>query len=186
MGVAHQSLELYRALTESSPERAQEKLAIAEETTRIALDQTRNLAIELRRSITEETEHGVATALRTFIETSAHDGVDAGFAFSGGESLVPHHVGAQVYLILREAVRNALKHSGCERVEARVEIQPGELVGTVTDDGDGFEPASDDGHRGGIGLRSMRERTEMVGGRLDLISHPGGGTRIEIRVPLER
>jgi PAS domain S-box-containing protein len=186
MGVAHQSLELYRVLTESSPERAREKLAIAEETTRIALDQTRNLAIELRRSIAEETEHGVATALRTFIETSAYDGVDAGFAFSGDESLVPHHVGAQVYLIMREAVRNALKHSGCEGVKARVEIQPGELVGTVTDDGDGFEPAADDGHRAGIGLRSMRERTEMVGGRLDLISHPGDGTTIEIRVPLER
>ena len=70
--------------------------------------------------------------------------------------------------------------------EAKVEIQPGELVGTVTDDGDGFEPAADDGHRAGIGLRSMRERTEMVVGRLDLISHPGDGTTIEIRVPLER
>ena len=67
-----------------------------------------------------------------------------------------------------------------------MEIQPDLLVGSVTDDGDGFEPESaiDDGR--GIGLRSMRERAEMVGGNLELISHPGDGTTIQIKVPLNR
>jgi PAS domain S-box-containing protein len=187
MGVAHQSLQLHRALAESSPERAREKLAVAEETTKSALDQTRNLAIELRRSVAEETENGFATALRRVLETSVHDGVDAEFSFSGDESLVPHDVGAQVYLVMREAIRNALKHSGCERLEGSLEIEPGELVGTVTDDGNGFDPeaASGHGHRAGIGLRSMWERAELVGGALHLTSHPGGGTTIEIRVPLQ-
>jgi len=185
MGVVYQSLQLNKVLAESAPERAREKLAVAEETARCALDQTRNLAIELRRSVAEETENGVATALRTLLETSAPDGVEAGFSFSGDESLVPQDVGAQVYLVMREAIRNALKHSGCEGVTAGLEVHPGEVVGTVTDDGDGFDPeaASDDGR--GIGLRSMRERAEMVGGELHLTSHPGDGTRIEIRVPLE-
>ena len=54
MGVAHQSLQLQRALAESAPERAREKVAVAEETTKSALNQTRNLAIELRRSVAEE------------------------------------------------------------------------------------------------------------------------------------
>jgi two-component system NarL family sensor kinase len=64
-------------------------------------------------------------------------------------------------------------------------------VGTVRDDGDGFDAdaatsdASGDDHRTGIGLRSMRERAQMVGGKLNLTSHPGDGTTMEIRVPLK-
>jgi signal transduction histidine kinase len=119
------------------------------------------------------------------------DGVDADFSFSGDEALVTHAVGVQIYLIMREAIANALKHSGCEELEASLEIHPGRLVGTVRDDGDGFDAdaaasdASGDDHRTGIGLRSMRERAEMVGGELDLTLHPGDGTTMEIRVPLK-
>ena len=140
MGVVYQSLQVYKALSENAPERAREKLAVAEDTARIALDQTRNLAIELRRSVSEETENGVATALRTLIETSVPDGVDAELSFFGDESLLPHDVGAQVYLIMREAIRNALRHSGCEELQASLEVHPGDLVGTVSDDGEGFDP----------------------------------------------
>ena len=191
MGVAHQSLQLQRALAESAPECAREKVAVAEETTKSALNQTRNLAIELRRSVAEETENGVATALRTFLETTVPDGVVAHFSFSGDESLVTHDVGVQIYMIMREAFANALKHSGCEGLEASLEIHPGRLVGTVRDDGDGFDAdaatsdASGDDHRSGLGLRSIRERAEMVGEELNLTSHPGDSTTMEIRVPLE-
>ena len=119
------------------------------------------------------------------------DGVDADLSFSGDESLVPHDVGVQIYLIMREVITNALKHSGCEELEESLEIHPGRLVTTVRDDGDGFDAdaarsdASGDDHRTGIGLRSMRERAEMVGGELNLTTYPGDGTAMEIRIPLE-
>jgi signal transduction histidine kinase len=93
---------------------------------------------------------------------------------------------------INEALCKVLcQHSGCEGLEASLEIHPGRLVGTVRDDGDGFDAdaatsdASGDDHRSGLGLRSMRERAEMVGGELNLTSHPGDGTTMEIRVPLE-
>jgi len=184
IGVVYQSLQLHKALAENDPERAEQKLVIAEETARNALDQTRNLSMELRRSVSEETENGVATALRTLIETNALDGVDAQFSLSGDESLLPRDVGAQVYLVMREAIRNALKHSGCDKLRANLEVHPGELIGTVTDDGDGFDPDAVSYAGRGIGLGSMRERAEMVGGELNLTSKPGDGTTMEIRVPL--
>jgi PAS domain S-box-containing protein len=183
MGVVYQNLQLYRALAENAPERAREKLAVAEETARSALDQTRNLAIELRRSVAEETEEGVAKALWSLLDTSAPDGVVTGLSFSGDESLVPRDVGAQVYLVMREAIRNALQHSGCEELGVGLEIRPDELVGTVNDDGEGFDPEAV--HQAGIGLGSMRERAEMLGGDLKVTSHPGEGTTVEIRLPLE-
>jgi signal transduction histidine kinase len=96
-------------------------------------------------------------------------------------------VEAQVYLVMREAIKNALRHLGCGELQANLEIHPDELVGTVTDDGKGFDPeaASLTGHRSGLGLGSMRERAEMRGGKLNITSHPGEGTTVKIRVPLE-
>ncbi len=139
----------------------------------------------MRGSVAEETEEGVAKALWTPLEANGPDGVVTGLSSSGDESLVPRDAGAQVYLIMQEAIRNVLKHSGCEEVTASLEIYPAELIGTVADDGYGFDPetAADGGHRAGIGLRSMRKRAEMVGREMNLTWHPGGKT-IEIRVPL--
>jgi signal transduction histidine kinase len=105
---------------------------------------------------------------------------------SGDVSRIPPDVGAQVYLIVREAITTALKHSGCDGLGASLEIETDGLVGTVSDDGNGFDPETVplDGHRAGIGLGSLRERAEMVGGQLNLISRPGEGTKVRIRVPL--
>jgi two-component system sensor histidine kinase DegS len=88
---------------------------------------------------------------------------------------------------MREAIRNALKHSGCGELGADLEIHPDQLLGTVTGDGKGFDPeaASLTGHRSGLGLGSMRERAEMMGGELNVASHPGQDTTVKIRVPLE-
>jgi signal transduction histidine kinase len=187
MGVVYQNLQLHKVLADNAPGRAEEKLVVAEETARSVLDQTRNLAFELRRSVAEETRDGVTSALRTLLDTSAPDGVAVGLSSSGDESLVPPHLGAQVYLVMREAIRNALKHSGCGELGADLEIHPDQLLGTVTDYGKGFDPeaASLTGHGSGLGLGSMRERAEMMGGELNVASHPGQDTTVKIRVPLE-
>jgi hypothetical protein len=69
-------------------------------------------------------------------------------------------------------------------------VDGGELRGRVEDDGEGFEPGgkSNDGEDGGpaagVGLRSMKERTEMLDGRLEISSKPEGGTAVEVRIPL--
>jgi PAS domain S-box-containing protein len=68
MGVAHQSLQLYEALVERDPERAHDKLRTAQEMTKLALEQTRNLSMELRRS---ETEDGLVPALRGLLEVAS-------------------------------------------------------------------------------------------------------------------
>jgi signal transduction histidine kinase len=95
---------------------------------------------------------------------------------------------------MREAVRNAVAHSGCGRIEVILEVDDSELRGRVEDDGVGFAPDGDSGEvwdgreeevpATGVGLRSMRERTELLGGRLDICSEPGRGTAVEVRAPL--
>jgi signal transduction histidine kinase len=112
----------------------------------------------------------------------------------GGESDVPPHVADQAYLVMREAVRNAVDHSGCGRVEVSIEVQGGGLRGSVEDDGAGFDPREDPddprsgrgngGPNEGVDLGSMRKRAEMLGGRLSIDSESESGTVVEVWVPL--
>jgi PAS domain S-box-containing protein len=191
MAVALQSLELHSALAEAAPHRAVEKLELARESIRRAVDQTRSLAAELRHTHEEELEDGLPAALEAFVRAYVPDGLQVELAFHPGDEWgwedIPSQVGAQAYLVMREALANAARHSGCERVRMRLEIRDRELVGTVKDDGMGFDPevAGKAGPAGGVGLRSMRERAEMLGGSLRVASRPEGGTTVEVRLPLD-
>ena len=187
MGVAHQSLELFAALREGAPERAAERLDLARETTRVALDHTRALSAELKRLQEEELAEGLEAAFSALAVSYVPDGIAMGVSFSGEESAIPKPVGTHVYLAMREAIRNAVRHSGCSRIGVTLEARDGELYGEVEDDGEGFDTESQEEATPswGVGLRSMRERAEMLGGSLRVDSEPGEGTRVDLRVPLD-
>ncbi len=101
----------------------------------------------------------------------------------GDEAAVPPHVGNRVFLILREAIRNAVAHSGCKRVTVGLEVAPSGVMGSVEDDGLGFEAAGG-ANGGGVGLRAMKERAVLLGGALRVSSEPDAGTKVEVYVPL--
>jgi signal transduction histidine kinase len=120
--------------------------------------------------------------------------VEATLSVAGDESAVPSPAEEQAFLVMREAVRNAVAHSGCRRIAVSVDVDDAELRGRVEDDGAGFDPHGGEGgwhgDRGecgpaaGVGLRSMKERTEALGGLLDVSSKPGRGSAVEVRIPL--
>jgi signal transduction histidine kinase len=92
----------------------------------------------------------------------------------------------QIYLIGREAVLNALRHSGATAIEAEIEYSPRRLRVVVRDNGCGIDPqvlrSGRDLH---WGLLGMRERAASVGAQLRIWSRPGAGTEVEISVPTE-
>lgn len=89
-----------------------------------------------------------------------------------------------VYRSVREILLNVVKHANAGSVDVEVRGQGREVVITVVDDGDGFEPATLDlGSRSGFGLFSIRERLTYLGGRLELWSEPGSGTRVTLHCP---
>ena len=85
-----------------------------------------------------------------------------------------------VYLIFKEAVNNALRHSDCRRLEVTIGHENGIFALTIRDDGRGFDP-SGDGR--GNGLTNMRRRAEAHEGRLAIASRAGAGTTIAVRWP---
>ena len=179
MGVAHQSLQLYEALAQKDPARAQGKLHTAKEMTKTALEQTRNLSMELRRS---ETENGLVPALRDLLQVAVPDDVSTKLSASGAESLLTDHQRGQLYLILREAVRNAVKHSDCHHLTVGLDITPEGVAGHVEDDGRGF--TGNGGSRRGLGLRSVEERAALLGGTAEVYSPPEGGAGIRVHLPI--
>src|SRR5215207_3441096 len=179
MGVAHQSLQLYEALEEKDPVRAHGKLHTAQKMTKTALEQTRNLSMELRRS---ETENGLIEALQDLLEVAVPDDISTELSASGAESRLSDHQRGQLYLILREAVRNAVRHSGCSSLTVRLDIISEEVSAYVEDDGCGFEGNGES--RGDLGLRSIRERTALLEGKAEVYSAPQGGVGVQIRIPL--
>ena len=179
MGVAHQSLQLYEALAENYPERAHNKLHTANEMTKLALEQTRNLSMELRRS---ETENGLVPALQDLLEIAVPDDISANLSASGAESLLSDHQRGQLYVILREAVRNAVRHSDCRHLKVGLDVTPEEVSGYVEDDGHGFEDNGDT--KDGLGLRSIKERAALLEGKTEVYSSLGGGAGVRVRLPL--
>ena len=87
----------------------------------------------------------------------------------------------ELFLVFKEAVNNMVRHSGCTRAELEFRAGPDGLVLVVSDDGRGFDTA---GASAGHGLASMRERTEALGGDLQLLSRAGHGTLLVFTIPL--
>jgi len=89
-----------------------------------------------------------------------------------------------IYRILREAIVNAIRHSGAKNIEVEVGYHAHQLRVTVQDDGRGIDPQvlrwGRDGH---WGIRGMRERAERIKAKLNLLSSPDGGTEVILRVP---
>jgi signal transduction histidine kinase len=104
---------------------------------------------------------------------------------SGEQRALPKEIEQYVLRIAQEAVNNVLKHARANKIWVALLLEARELHMRIVDDGQGFEDqdafSPKDGH---FGLRGMRERAERLGGELQLVSHPGEGTRVEVRVPL--
>jgi PAS domain S-box-containing protein len=91
----------------------------------------------------------------------------------------------QLLRIIQEALSNVRKHARARSVQVSFSQSDGTARVAIADDGCGFDPASGTAAQGnGFGLRSMRERAEALGGRLEVISQPGHGTRVEVHVPV--
>jgi PAS domain S-box-containing protein len=89
-----------------------------------------------------------------------------------------------LYRIVQEAVSNALRHAGTDRVRIHLSVEGQNVIGVIKDEGRGF--ASEGRPGAGLGLLGMQERASMVGGRLSIESRPGKGTLVRVDVPIKR
>jgi GAF domain-containing protein len=136
---------------------------------------------------------GLAVALQRYIADLAHDDgltieLDARGYEGGGRFPLSHE--EALYRIAQEALNNAVKHAHAQRIALKLRAAQSALHLTVLDDGAGFTlgagraPQMADRSSGGLGLKTMCERAEMLGGKFVLTSQPNAGTTIEVTLPL--
>ena len=88
-----------------------------------------------------------------------------------------------LFRILQESLVNVAKHAHASRVQVRLRREGGDVVLAVQDDGVGFAPARPR-RPASLGLVGVRERVQLLQGTFAIASEPGGGTRLEVQVPL--
>ncbi|WP_189862121.1 sensor histidine kinase [Streptomyces poonensis] len=182
LGSALNLLDLHDLYRDSHPDLARQRLDAARDTIVQSLGNLRDVMSGLRPLFSPEP---LRTALTKDLEAmgGAHP-PDLRVSVVGDESWLPAGVAKEVYLIVREAQRNAVRHARASAIKVEVRIEPDRILASVEDDGVGFDPgpAPPQGHGG---LLSMRERAELLGGSVVLESWPGGGCRVLIRLLLK-
>jgi PAS domain S-box-containing protein len=163
---------------------AQEALERTAETVQQAINRLRNLVFELRPPALDR--EGLAAAIRQYMEHLADIEIDVAL-----QNDLPREPAREIrttaYRIVQEALTNVRKHAGASRVLVELRERDGGMATVVTDDGVGFRAGADPTRprAGHIGLQSMRERAEALGGWWRIESRPEGGTRMEFWLPDE-
>ena len=128
---------------------------------------------------------GLAAALSDLVAPLESRGVHARVELPPGLRLEPDQE-ALMFRTAQEALRNVMAHSDAGHVDVSVILENSRAGLTIADDGRGFSPAAADAARedGHLGLRVLADMARDAGGRLDIDSEPGRGTRVLLEVPV--
>lgn len=171
-------LRLEATRSEAPPELAPE----IEETSLLAhqaMDELLTVARQLRPTALDDL--GLRAAIAGLVEQLDRPGLTATFNCEDDPSALDPDIQLVIYRVSQEAIGNAIRHSGAERVEVTLARVGDRFELAVTDDGSGF---TFDQATSGLGLGGMRERAILVGGDLDIESRPDHGTAVRLRVPI--
>jgi len=129
---------------------------------------------------------GLAAALRSFVRERFSPG-EVEVSFDVSEARLPLKQSLVAYRIAQEALSNAARHSDAEHIRLVIEEvgEGGEIRIEVVDDGVGFDIEQLGEPSAGLGLIGMEERAQIAGGRLELQSVVGGGTRVGVFLPVD-
>ncbi len=179
------SAETAASLVGTDPEAASLHLHRIRELAQGAVAELRGLVFELRPPALAE--EGLVTTLGKHLDAlgRSHDFVTA--LVVSGDGHLDQEVEVTLFRVVQEALANAARHARARRIEVTVELGRTPVVIEVVDDGVGFDPEARSIRARRLGLTSMRERAESLGGTLEITSVPapaaGHGTSVRVEVP---
>src|SRR5213593_2785231 len=151
---------------------------------RSSLDSVRAMIYDLRPP--ELTDLGLAEAMRNYTnEWETRCGIKVSTKLDTAETTMSPQQELAIYRVLQEALQNVHKHAQAAAVGIVWQRSAGNWVLHVTDDGIGFDLVKAARRAKSVGLLSMRERAELIGGSLQIQSSPGKGTAVTLLLPVE-
>ena len=181
MAAIRLQLSMVARQLQSAPEQAVRNLALARRMLDHSLEEARRSVLDLRAQVLESADlvEAITQQAREMTSgTPVEVDVKAEGAVRRLEASEEHHL----LRIAQEALTNALKHSGCNRVEVELRFADESTTLVVRDDGRGFSQGEGvpEGH---FGLQGIKERADKLGAALQLLSRPGAGLEVSVLVP---
>jgi len=170
---------------DSRPQRARARVVRALEVARESLEEARRSVLNLRAAPAAGKPLPVALAAigrALTAETGVRVRVDTGVPGLGRGDALPPRIESELFHIAQEALTNVRRHAHATRVEISLRVKGRRVRLSVRDDGRGFAPGT--ASAGRLGLTGMRERAQLLGGRLHVASARGRGTTVTASVPV--
>jgi signal transduction histidine kinase len=158
------------------------ELSEVRQITHNTLEKMRSLSQMLHPAVLDD--YGLAKGIEWYAEVfQRQTGIATKAIVEGLPIRITGQPATNCFRIMQEALNNAAKHSGTKRAEIQAIFRPDSLTLSVRDFGHGIPPVNK-GNKPGLGLIAMRERAELLNGRLQVISAPNAGTTVTITMPL--
>lgn len=135
-----------------------------------------------KEQVTPRRKFDLKEAIEELIDSlNEHANTDTKFQFNVDSALqMEEDLKLNIYRIVQEQVNNILKYASAKEASISIHESAGDFVVMISDDGKGFDPKM---KRRGIGISNMINRVESYNGQVKIDSHPGEGSKIEIRIP---
>lgn len=175
-----QNLDMFSVVRDSDPEESEKRLRAVRDCLLESIKVIHDIAVRSRETIGRG---GLRYAILKYAQTIPPS-IKIEVATVGDIDNVPESYCDEIYLIVREAIRNAVTHADPDTIRISLDVTDSALTIEIADDGCGFEVseiADGDGH---LGVFAMRERAELLAGRLRVHSAAGRGTRVRLDVAL--
>ncbi|HTP02398.1 MAG TPA: sensor histidine kinase [Anaerolineales bacterium] len=174
--------EIAMRLMDVDPAQAKEELGSLKNSALGTFQKVRNFIFELRPMMLDDL--GLVPTIRKYVDAfKEQTGMDTALNVTGVERRIEPYLEVMIFRAIQELLGNAARHSQAASVKLHVDMGSDLVRVSVDDNGRGFDPES--ALTGGsLGLKLIKERAEMLGGKLDVDSSPGKGARIVFTVPV--
>ncbi len=176
--------EICQRFFDTDAERTRAELNALKSSAAATFNQVKNFIFDLRPMMLDDL--GVVPTLRRYVESfQQKSGITVPITVTGVERRLESHVEVTIFRGVQELLNNALNHSQATQIQVLVDLAHERVLAVVEDNGTGFDSDAALRHYDvGIGLTTLRERIELLGGKLSIQSQLGQGTRAEFFVPV--
>lgn len=178
--------EICERLFDVDPLRARAELTELKQAVTNTFQKVREFIFDLRPMMLDDL--GLNPTLKQAVEDFEHKtGIACNLTISGKDVRLPPHIEVAIFRIIQHLLKNVRLHADASHVQVTLNISEDKATATVEDDGSGFDVAealASAGQRKTIGLSTIRERVEMLGGEISIDSAVGKGTRVEFWIPV--
>jgi len=178
--------DICERLFDVDPAQARVELGNLKNAVNATFQKIRDFILTLRPMMLDDL--GLVPTLKQYIQDFEEKSkLPTNFTVMGHESRLPSYSEVTIFRMIQELLTNIQKHAHATHAQVSLDFQDDRVVASVEDDGSGFDVNEVQGNvqsRRGLGLSTIRERTEMLGGTLQIESRIGRGTRVRIEVPL--